>query len=173
MNKAEKDEALFILENQQKELRAYDQKAGYFIASNTSVYAIALFTLCIFGLIHPSNPTQSISFCSPYFWILLFLMIAYTILFTISMLRCIKVLYPRIQTEVEGITNFETGSILSKDVEKELKDYINNFDTIAFSTIASNKQILRKKHKYSKGIFGLTIAMCSILALIIIFIFVA
>lgn len=143
----------FILENQQKELRAYDQKAGYYIASNSGLFVIALFTLCIFNLVHPNSNLKSfVAFPSFGWWALLIILILYIVLFLICNFCCFGVLFARGSKKTgSNIVNSLTNplSVDLKNFNKEFSNTQNNFEEIMKKHIELNIIILRKKHRFA------------------------
>lgn len=171
----------FVLQNQQKEIRAYDQKAGYYIASNTGVFVIALFTLCIFDLFNHGSGTieKNISRLSWEWWVFFLLTLVYTVSFCVATIVSILILFPRSkfsQNEypclLSSITNFENGKGFDQsEIKNETQYFMNNIINIQEEHIRMNKQILHKKHSLSLLILPFTIIMCATLSTLMVLLF--
>lgn len=175
------DDLKFIIENQQKEMRAFDQKAGHYIASNAAVFVIAIFTLCVFNLLHDEKS----SFClasgqghTPQWILLLALMIVYILLFTASTICCLLVLYPRFNKKnanyeyaPHSITSSNSGGVEELTVRNQTQFFISNKINVLLDHIRSNKVILKAKNKFSKPILVLSILMCAVLLALVVCLF--
>lgn len=173
------DKLKYILQNQQKEMRAYDQKAGYYISSNTAVFVIAIFTLCVFNLFHNGGDYCGVQLVSFKWWVLLLLMIAYILIFAISSVYCLLVLYPRhpksngdYAYSIKSVTSFLNGAYDKTRVNEEIDYFNKNTEEVLKDHIRSNKMILATKNKYSSKILSLTILMCIVLLLLVICLFI-
>lgn len=179
-------EKKYILQNQQNELRAYDQKAGYYIASNAGLFVIALFTLCIFGRVNGEIDKKTYSINQPVWWLLLILTSAYIVLFCISNIKCLLVLFPRhaksfknengidkeyLDVLESSITNFSSEK-LNINKQDLLNDNILKLDSILEAQIRINYSILKKKDKYCHGIILLSLFMSIILLITVVLLFI-
>lgn len=179
-------EKKYILQNQQNEIRAYDQKAGYYIASNAGLFVIALFTLCIFGRVNGEIAKKTYQINHPIWWLLLILTSAYIVLFCVSNIKCLLVLFPRHAKSFENeniidkkyldaleksITNYS-----SKTLNINIPDLLNNniikLDSILEAHIRINYSILKKKDKYCHGIVLLSLFMSIILLVTVVLLFI-
>ena len=156
-----------LLENQQKEIRAYDQKAGYYIASNSGLFVIALFTLCIFTMFHGKNEDITQFSCH---WLWLFILtIVYVLTFLLSSACCLLVLFARIyksDSSIKTVTN--PHSFEMDDFESTLKETEKNMEEIREYHIKSNAKILKQKHRWANFIPWLSIPMgITLLALMV------
>ena len=145
--------ANYLLENQQKELRAYDQKAGYYIASNSGLFVIALFTLCIFPFVYGGSGYPKATQGQ---WIALFIVsLLYLITFLLCNLFCFAVLFARVQKKDKSVSDLMLHSVTNPqacnlfDFNKELRHTEDNIRDIQEAHIKANISILRKKHKYA------------------------
>ena len=171
--------AKYILENQQKEMRAYDNKASAYIASNSGLFVVAIFTLCVFVMI---SDNKNCKYIPPYgykWWILFITTLVYVMLFVISNSFALLVLFPRtkgikdssLNEYNDHITNFVSEKTMS-DLDKSLNKTIDKFDQVIKEHIKANIKTLRKKHFYSIPIIYLSIAMGIFLIVSIVLIFV-
>lgn len=161
-----------LLENQQKEIRAYDQKAGYYIASNSGLFVIALFTLCIFTMFH--NDHTDIAKYAAQWWILLILSLLYVICFLGSSICCLGVLFARVKKagacSCRSITS--PFSVDVNDLDNELVNTQKNMEEIREYHIKMNVSILRKKHSFANAIPFFSICMGVLLFLLMLFLFI-
>lgn len=176
MNREES--AKYILDNQQKEMRAYDQKAGYYITSNSGLFVIALFTLCIFTMFHGTPDSFDIEQPGPEWLTLLILSILYILVFLASSFCCFGVLFARAE---KG--SFGKSKVFNHSVTNPLAVDINNFKSDLAQTEANivevmeehiklNILILKKKHKYANFIPFLSMVMGFIFLALTILLFV-
>lgn len=166
-----KELAKELLENQQQEIRAYDQKAGYYIASNSGLFVVALFTLCIFTMFH--NNHDDIAHFDYRWWILLSLTVLYVLGFLFSSLCCLCVLFARVNKKdcgIQSITN--PFSVDINNLDGELSKTEENIDNVREYHIKANVKILRKKHFWANCIPPASIAMGGLFLTLIVFLFV-
>ena len=165
----------YVLENQQKEMRAYDQKAGAYITSNSGLFVIALFTLCIFGMFHGNE--KDIQPFSAQWVTLMILTTVYALLFVVANTLSLLVLFPRIKNRYKfneydkTITNFISDTVFA-NLDTSLNNTIKNFETYAKEHIKANVGVLRAKHKYAMPILWLSLGMALILVVSLILLFV-
>ena len=173
--------ANYLLENQQKEMRAYDQKAGYYIASNSGLFVIALFTLCIFGMFHgetDNNKLTDIVQFGPQWCALLVLSIVYVLLFLFCNFCCFGVLFARVEKGSFGKSNVFNHSVtnpLAVDIKyfkSDLAQTEANIVEVMEEHIKLNISILKKKHKYANFIPFLSMVMGFIFLALTILLFV-
>lgn len=165
-----------LIKHQKDDLRAYDQKASAYIASNSGLFVIALFTLCIFNMFHVGN--NDIPQYGVKWWILLTLTASYVVLFCLSNIHSLFVLFPRVGKEDfidtsymdKSVTNFATTN--ASNMNEHLEAINNEYNEIKENHIKYNVFILRKKHFHSKRILPYSIAMSVVLLISIILLFV-
>lgn len=176
MNKEEF--AKYILDNQQKEMRAYDQKAGYYITSNSGLFVIALFTLCIFTMFHGTPESFDIAQPGPEWLTLLILSILYILFFLASSFCCFGVLFARVEKGSFGKSNVMNHSVTNplavdiNDFKSDLAQTEANIVEVMEEHIKLNISILKKKHRYANFIPFLSMVMGIIFLAITILLFV-
>lgn len=155
--------ANYVLENQQKEIRAYDQKAGYYIASNSGLFVIALFTLCVFTMFH--GDYHDFEKLSIQWWMLLVITSIYLLFFLASSVCCFGVLFARTAKKDRKTSDIMKHSITNplavdlNNFDNDLKETESNIAAIQEEHIKANISILKKKHFFANAIPYLSIAM--------------
>ena len=165
-----------LIKHQKDDLRAYDQKAAAYIASNAGLFVIALFTLCIFNMFHVGN--SDIPKFEWKWWVLLGTTSIYAILFCLSNIHSLLVLFPRVGKEknidtsfmANSVTNFATTDI--SNMKKHLNEINIHFNEIKENHIQYNVFILKKKHFHSKRILPYSVVMSVVLLALIVLLFV-
>lgn len=165
-----------LLDNQQKEMRAYDQKAGYYITSNSGLFVIALFTLCIFTMFHQGH--NDICKFSWQWWSLFVLTIIYVILFIASNACCFCVLFARVKRKNDNEDSLTCHS-LTNPLAIDVSNFENDFEAtkqrlteIQKKHIKSNIIILKRKHFFANLVPPLSILMGVLLLILTILLFV-
>lgn len=171
----------YLLENQQKEMRAYDQKAGFYITSNSGLFVIAIFTLCIFHLIHGSSGidvNKMPVYQGSAWWALFIITILYIVLFLACSFCCFGVLFARVHKQninSEYYINHSVTNSLSVNIsnfDSDLQSTLDNLEKIQEAHIKTNIVILKKKHIYANMIPILSIIMGILLLVLTILLFI-
>lgn len=112
-----------------------------------------------------------------HWWILLILVLIYVVLFCLSNIACLVVLFPRTKAKERldilnnSVTNID-ADCTSGNFDKLLKETDSHFNEIIKAHIQENLFILRKKNKYCKFILPLSILMSVILFTLILLLFI-